>query len=192
MSRAPRHVIGRLGPLLALVLGCWLAPAQGARADASRELSPEYLIKAAYLYNFALFVEWPSTAFARADSPIVIGVVGVDPFGAALDQTVKDKSINTRSIEVRRLQATQDLSRCHILFVSASESARISEVAQRVGGRSVLVVGDTAGLTTQGATITFAVKDNRVRLEVNVDSARRSRLTISSKLLNLATIVRGP
>lgn len=177
--------------LTLLMLG-WLALARGTPAVANTQPLPEYLIKAAYLYNFALFVEWPSTAFARPDSPIVIGVVGTDPFGPALEQTVRQKSINNRAIRVERLQAHQELKRCHILFVSASESSRIGELAQRVGGLSVLVVGDTAGLTRRGATITFAVEDNRVRLEVNVDAARRSRLTISSKLLNLATIVRGP
>ncbi len=176
----------------ALLAAACVALASGVSPAANTQPSSEYLIKAAYLYNFALFVEWPSKAFARQDSPIVIGVVGADPFGSALDETVRQKVIRNRSIRVERLQPNQDLSRCHILFVSSSETGRISELAQRLEKRSVLVVGDSSGLAKRGATITFAVQDNRVRLEVNVDAARKSQLTISSKLLSLATIVRGP
>jgi YfiR/HmsC-like len=164
-------------------------PASPSAADAAQ--SPEYLIKAAYLYNFAMFVEWPSDAFARTDSPIVIGVVGSDPFGKALDSTVQNKRINKRPLIVERLHWNQDLKRCHILFVSASETARIAELAERLNGRSVLIVGDTPDLASRGATINFAIEDNRVRFEINVRSARRARLNVSSKLLNLARVVRS-
>lgn len=183
-----RHPVVRL--LIGAACVC-LTAGRGSPAAGSQP-APEYLIKAAYLYNFAMFVEWPNAAFARADSPIVIGVLGSDPFGQALDQTVRDKTVNNRHIRIDRVQSTQDLSRCHILFVSPSETARLNDVAYRLDGTSVLIVGDTAGLAKRGAIITFVVEDNKVRLEVNVEAAKRARLSISSKLLNLARIVRAP
>lgn len=184
-TRTPHAVVRLLAAVacLGLTLGA-SSPASGSQPP------PEYLIKAAYLYNFAMFVEWPTAAFARADSPIVIGVLGSDPFGPVLDQTVRNKTVNSRHIRIDRVQSTQDLSRCHILFVSPSETSRLNDVAYRLGGSSVLIVGDTAGLARRGAIITFAVEDNKVRLEVNIEAAKRARLSISSKLLNLARIVR--
>lgn len=181
-----RRAVRRVALLLCacLALGPWPAPVAAAP-------SPEYLIKAAYLYNFALFVEWPADAFAAADAPIVIGVVGADPFDEALDRTIQDKRINRRRIVVRRLQWSQDLRGCHILFVSASEAARASELSSRLNGLPVLVVGETPEFARRGGTINFTIEDNKVRFEVNVDAARRARLNISAKLLNLARIVRG-
>jgi hypothetical protein len=152
--------------------------------------SPEYLIKAAYLYNFAMFVEWPEEAFTAANAPIVVGVVGDDPFGWALDRTVLDKRINNRRIEVKRLKIDdEDVRRCHILFVSRAESSRVADLAQRIGRLSVLIVGDDADTLTSGGTIAFSVKDNKVGFAINLAAARRARLAISSKLLNLARVV---
>jgi hypothetical protein len=183
-----RHATVRL--LLAVACACLLIAGRASRVAASQP-APEYLIKAAYLYNFAMFVEWPTAAFERTDSPIVIGVLGPDPFGSALDQTVRNKTVNNRRIRIDRVQSVQDLGRCHILFVSPSETSRLNDVANRLDGASVLIVGDTAGLAKRGAIITFVVEDNKVRLEVNVEAAKRARLSISSKLLNLARIVRA-
>lgn len=161
-----------------------------AAAVATPPRSPEYLIKAAYLYNFAMFVEWPQGAFTAADAPIVIGVVGDDPFGWALDRTVLDKRINSRRIEVKRLKIEdEDVRRCHILFVSRAESSRLADLAQRIGRLSVLIVGDDAETLASGGTIAFDVKDNKVGFGINLGAARRARLTISSKLLNLARVV---
>jgi hypothetical protein len=161
-----------------------------AASVATPPRSPEYLIKAAYLYNFAMFVEWPDDAFTAANAPIVVGVVGDDPFGSALDRTVFDKRINNRRIEVRRLKIEdEDVRRCHILFVSPAESARVPDLAQRIGRLSVLIVGDDADTLTRGGTIAFSVKDNKVGFAINLGAARRARLAISSKLLNLARVV---
>ena len=185
--QSPHARFAAMRSLVAIVCVCLLA---GSGPRAAAPPPPEYLIKAAYLYNFAMFVDWPAASFARPDSPIVIGVLGSDPFGAALDETVRNKSVNHRSIRIDRLQSTQDLSRCHILYVSPSDTSKLNEVAFRLDGSSVLIVGDSPGLAKRGAIITFSVEDNKVRLEVNVDAAKRARLSISSKLLNLARIVR--
>jgi hypothetical protein len=168
----------------------------GGRTDVSGEgtkapQSPEYLIKAAYLYNFAMFIEWPPEAFPASGAPIVIGVVGADPFGSALDRMVQDKRINKRPIVVERFKPGDDVRRCHILFVGPAESARIGDLVQRVGTQAVLIVGDESDTVSRGGTIAFTVKDDKVAFEINLSAARRARLTISSKLLNLAQAVRG-
>ena len=184
------------GRALAWVLTLVLSLAIGGKTDASgadtaAPQSPEYLIKAAYLYNFAMFVEWPREAFSASSAPIVIGVVGADPFGLALDQMVQDKRINNRPIVVERFKLGDDVRRCHILFVSPTESARIGDLVHRVGAQAVLIVGDESDTVNKGGTIAFTVKNDKVGFEINLSAARRARLTISSKLLNLAQAVRG-
>ena len=192
-TRRPSSVRGRA---TAWVLTLALAVTMSGRRDVSAAgsaapQSPEYLIKAAYLYNFAMFVEWPPQAFPASGAPIVIGVVGADPFGWALDQMVHDKRINNRPIVVERFKLGDDVRRCHILFVSPAESAHIGELVQRVGTQAVLIVGDESDTVSRGGTIAFTVKNDKVGFEINLSAARRARLTISSKLLNLAQAVRG-
>ena len=154
------------------------------------EPSPEYLIKAAYLYNFAMFVDWPPDAFATRTSPFVIGILGADRFDRALERTVSGKRIDKRPIVVRRVDAPHELKRCHIVFVSSSDAARNADVLGRLDGLPVLVVGETPDFARRGGSIAFLVEDNRVRFEVNLDAARRAKLTISAKLLSLAKTVR--
>lgn len=151
--------------------------------------SPEYVIKAAYLYNFAMFVEWPSEAFATSDSPLLIGVVGADPFGWALERTVEGKRISKRRIVIERVQSIQDARHCHILFVAVDGDPRMSEFSTRLDGQSVLLVGESDDVLKQGATIGFTVRDNKVGYDVNLGAAKRAGLTVSSKLLNLARVV---
>jgi hypothetical protein len=178
--------------LLALVLSvASVGRRDVACADAAAPQSPEYLIKAAYLYNFAMFVDWPADALGASGAPIVIGVVGADPFGWALDRMVQDKRINNRPIVVERLKVGDDVKRCHILFVSPAESARVGDLVQRVGRQAILIVGDESVTVDKGGTIAFTVKNDKVGFEINLAAARRARLTISSKLLNLAQAVRG-
>ena len=165
------------------------SPAVSAR-QAPGPVSPEYMIKAAYLLNFARLVEWPRDAFATADSPVTIGIVGTDPFGEALEQTVEGKRISNRRIAVQRLQWNQDPRRCHIVFISSTDSARIVELTTRLAGLPVLIVGEARQLAERGATINFTIEDDRVRFEVNVEAARRARLTVSSQILRVAKIVK--
>jgi hypothetical protein len=154
--------------------------------------SSEYLIKAGYLYNFAMFVGWPADAFSRPDAPLVIGIVGSDPFGQALDRIVQNKRINGRPVVVRRLQANSDLRQSHILFVSGSDAGVAAGVAARLEGRPVLVVGEAPDFARRGGTINFVDDATRVRFEVNLDAAKKSRLDISAKLLHVAIrVVRG-
>jgi YfiR/HmsC-like len=174
---------------LSLTLG-WTGPSVAQVSDSSE--SSEYLIKAGFIYNFAKFVEWPSTAFAEADSPIVIGVLGTDPFGPMIDRIVEDKKIGSRGFVVKRFKwgkDLKDLRDCKILFVSGSEKAHIDEVVQMVKGLPILTVGETPGFAERGGMIRFVLEDNRVRFEVNVEAAHQAELNISSRLLTLARIV---
>jgi hypothetical protein len=179
----------RIATAAAIAIAVLFVIPRPAGAVDSSPRSPEYLIKAAYLYNFAMFVEWPSDAFTRPDSPMVIGVIGSDPFGWALDRTVQDKRIGKRQIVIERLQWGQDARRAHIVFVSASDSARLAELASRLDGSPTLIVADSDGARPRSA-VSFVVNDNKVGFEINLDQANRARLTISSKLLNLARVVR--
>jgi hypothetical protein len=184
-------MLRRLGILIAL-LGMTLHCTSTADAQAGDADSSEYLIKAGFIYNFAKFVEWPSATFSQPDSPIVIGVLGTDPFGSVLDRIVEDKKIGARGFVVKRYKwgkDLKDLKDCKILFVSASEKAHVDEILQSVKGQPILTVGETPGFAERGGVIRFTVEDNRVRFEVNVDAAHQAELNISSRLLTLAKII---
>jgi hypothetical protein len=184
-------MLRRLGILIA-VLGMTLNLTSTAGAQAGDADSSEYLIKAGFIYNFAKFVQWPSATFSQPDSPIVIGVLGTDPFGNVLDRIVEDKKIGTRGFVVKRYKwgkDLKDLKDCKILFVSASEKARIDEILLSVKGLPILTVGETPGFAERGGVIRFTLEDNRVRFEVNVDAAHQAELNISSRLLTLAKII---
>jgi len=179
--------------ILIVALSVSLSWAPGALAqDRDSSDSSEYLIKAGFIFNFAKFVDWPPTTFAQPDSPIVIGILGTDPFGAIIDQIVQDKKIGGRGFVVKRLKwgtDLKDLKECKILFVGASERVHIDELVQIVKGLPILTVGETPGFAEHGGVIRLVLEDNRVRFEVNVDAARQAGLTISSRLMTLATII---
>ena len=179
--------------ILIVALSVSLSWAPGALAqDRDSSNSSEYLIKAGFIFNFAKFVDWPPTTFAQPDSPIVIGILGTDPFGAIIDQIVQEKKIGGRGFVVRRLKwgtDLKDLKECKILFVGASERVHIDELVQIVKGLPILTVGETPGFAERGGVIRLVLEDNKVRFEVNVEAARQAGLTISSRLLTLARII---
>jgi YfiR/HmsC-like len=184
-------MLRRLGILIAMLGMTLNAASAGAQAGNASD-SSEYLIKAGFIYNFAKFVEWPANSFSQGDSPIVIGVLGTDPFGNVLDRIVEDKKIGSRGFVVRRFKwgkDLKDLKECKILFVSASEKAHIDEIVQSVKGLPIPTVGETPSFAERGGIIRFTLEDNRVRFEVNVDAARQAELNISSRLLTLAKII---
>jgi hypothetical protein len=162
------------------VLAARLAPAQTAR---------EYEVKAAVLYNFARFVEWPEGSFRTPDDPIVLAVAGDDPFGAALEHAIEGQTAQGRRFTVRRFQTREQLEACHILFVGSSEDhlGWLAALARRqsVG---VLTVGEGRRFARRG-TVAFLIDDRRIQLAVNLESVAAARLRVSSKLLALATIV---
>jgi hypothetical protein len=148
----------------------------------------EYQVKAVFLFNFTRFVDWPAAAFADAQQPIVICILGDDPFGSYLDDTVRGEKVDNRSLVVRRLQHVDDFDACQILFVSGSEAGRVEEVVALLKGRSILTVSDADAFGKRGGMVRFVAENNRIRLRVNVAAARAAGLTISSKLLRVAEI----
>ena len=149
----------------------------------------EYDLKAAFLYNFAQFVDWPPEAFAAADSPIVIGVLGEDPFGATLDELVSESPINGRRIVVRRYARVEEIDICHLLFVNVRNAARLKAAIGALNNRATLTVGDGDVFLDQGGMIQFVTRDNRINLRINLQAAMAAGLTLSSKLLRPAQIV---
>jgi hypothetical protein len=188
-SRARRIACpGRWGRVVsaafALLVGISLAgPGQAVERDAT-----EYNVKAAFLYNFASYVEWPAGAFS-GNSPFVLGVVGRDPFGATLDTIAAEKSVGGRAIVVRRFNSMGEYVPCHMLFVSSSEAGRLTAIVQRLAGAPVLLVADTEDAAHGGVAVNFFLANGHVRFEINQLAAKRAGLTVSSKLLRLATIV---
>ena len=152
----------------------------------------EYQVKAAFLYNFAKFIDWPPSAFNDAKQPLEICVYGHDPFGAALEEALLGKAIGDRRVGLGRAMLFQDLAGCHVVFVSSSAHESAADLANRLKGRSVLLVGESEGFAASGGTIQFTIEDNRVHFVINPDAADRAGLKISSKLLALAKIVRDP
>ncbi len=157
-------------------------------AQAQAPAPTEYQVKAAFLYNFGKFVEWPPGTLA--DSSFAICVLGDDPFGPALDQVIEGKSVHGKKLVAHRLGRIEEAGKCHVLFVSSSENGRLSQVLTSLRGRRVLTVGDTEGFAHRGGIINFRLVENKVRFEINLDAAERAGLTVSSQLLKLATVIR--
>jgi len=158
----------------------------------------EYQLKAVFLFNFAQFVDWPPSATQDSQPPqppqppLLIGILGDDPFGTFLDETVRGERVGARPIQVRRYRRIADIEACNILFISRSESERVPEILSAVKNRPVLTVSDGDGFASQGGIIEFFTDKSRIRLRINLDAAEAANLTISSKLLRVAEVVRTP
>jgi hypothetical protein len=152
------------------------------------EASKEYAVKAAFIYNFAQFTQWPSDAFQSADSPFVIGVMGDDPFDGALEQAVAGKNVSGHPMVIHHLSSASDVEKCQLVFVPASQDARLADVFKAVDAKPVLSIGETDNFPWAGGTIRFYMEDNKVRFEINPGSADHAHLRISSKLMKLAKI----
>ena len=151
----------------------------------------EYELKAALLHKFVKYVEWPTARFSDASAPIVIGVLGKDPFGEVLERTFGGKKHGERPFELVRFKDVDDGRRCHVLFVPQGERNQEKRLLQAVAGQSVLVVGESSGFAARGGTINFYIEDEKhLRFEINADAAKAEGLAISSNLLKLARIVR--
>ena len=177
-----------LGSLLLLAL---LGSGDPPRACGDTRIASEYVLKAAMIYNLALFVEWPEQSFSSATQPMSVCVLGDDPFGAALEANISGKTVRGREMQIRRTQKPSELQGCHILFVSQSERKRLAEIMAAVGSASTLTIGDMKEFVEEGGVIGFTTGNERIRIEINLKAAQRAGLKISYKLLSLAT-VRGP
>lgn len=173
---------------LVVLLSAMLMP---ARCVAQIAPVPEYQLKAAYLCNFAEFITWPESAFTNTTSPLVVGVLGADPFGAYLDEAAKGKTTGSHPLAVRRSRQLADLVDCHILFVSNSEASKLGEVLRTVRERPVLTVSDVPSFLIEGGIIKLSTLEKKVRFEVNLDAAAAANLHFQARLLRLASAVQG-
>ena len=146
----------------------------------------EYRVKAFFLYNFARYVEWPAQRFKAAGDPIVICILGNNPFSSSLDEAIAGKLVDGRPFVVHQIPGIQPAGNCHILFVTSSERKQFRSMAESLKGAGVLTVGETQGFTADGGVINFKLENSKVRFEINVDAAERQHLHVSSKLLSLA------
>ena len=174
-------------PRIALVMAIAFAALAGVRAHA--RAPTEYEVKAAFLYHFARYVEWPPDGFPPGGDAFVITVLGDDPFGPALDEALQGKTIRDRRLVVRRVTRPEDVGASQILFIGDSESQDLPRILHRIEASPILTVGEAPHFAERGGMIRFDKDRDRVGFEINVGSAERARLRISSQLLKLARIV---
>jgi YfiR/HmsC-like len=156
---------------------------------AAAQSATEYQVKAAFLFNFAKFIDWPADAFPNADAPLQICVLGQDPFGRDFEQVIEDKAVNGHRLEVAHPDGVPQSRACQILFIGASEKQRVREILHGLRGASVLTVGETPGFAAMGGVINFVLDENRVRFEINVKAAERAHLKLSARLLTVAKLI---
>lgn len=171
----------RILPAIIAVLG--LALIGGAS-----EPSQEYKLKAAFIFNFARFIEWPPNSFANDDAPFVIGVAGIDPFNGALEQAVAGKKVGTRRVEVRHFETVDKIASCQILVIPTTDDESESAILRKLGKDPVLSIGESGNFCALGGCLRFFTEDNKMRFEINTDATDQAQLKISSKLLKLARI----
>lgn len=157
----------------------------------AQDAPSEYQIKAAFIFNFAKFVEWPPEALKKPSLPIVIGILGDNPFGSDFAQTMEKKFINDHPLQVKEFREATEVTNCHILFISSSfinslEKKRLREMVEGLGRASVLTISETEGFTENGGMINFVKESNKIRFQINEPAAKQAKLKVSSKLLSLA------
>lgn len=173
--------------IFTFALGLFFLPLSNC-ADADSNVQQEYQVKAAFLYNFAKFVEWPPSSFKDTQAPLIICILGNDPLKAALDD-LKDKRVEGRPVAVKKISTIEQAEGCHMLFISSSEKDNLSQIAKAVQSKKILTVGDTKGFAHSGVMINLILIDNKIGFEINPSAAERASLKISSKLLKLGRIV---
>jgi hypothetical protein len=153
--------------------------------QAQAPVSREYKLKAAFVFNFCQFVEWPANAFNNTDS-LVIGVFGHNPFGPFLQETVSGEKVGKRAVIVRYIEDVDEIEKCHLLFIADPYQSK--QVLAAVKGKSVLTISDSPTFLAEGGIIRFVTRRNNIKFAINLDEAKSEGLVISSKLLRLADI----
>jgi hypothetical protein len=164
-----------------LVTGALLVQAQNLP-------SREYQLKAVFLFNFTQFVDWPPAAFPNEQAPMIIGVIGDNPFGSYLQETVSGEKVNGHPVVVENYKNAGEIRSCHILFINLDEPRKREELVEALKGRNILTVGDAPDFSREGGMIRFFKRDNKIKLQINPDASKAASLVLSSKLLRLADI----
>ena len=176
----------RCGRVLLRCLLLWATLVCAPAVLAQEARLPDYQVKAAFLYNFGKFVEWPDGVFAATNAPLVIGVLGTDPFHGDLERLAANQHINGHPIVVRPIKTDSDLNKCHILFLATLEKAEVRDALKTLDGASVLTVSETDNFLAAGGMIQFLIENRKVHFAINNEAARHAGLKTSSKLLALA------
>ena len=166
-----------------IVVAAGLASPRPAQADAQAD---EYRVKAAFLYKFGSYIEWPSGSFARADSPVAIGVMGADALAEELVQIVAGRNVNGRPVRVRKLRPGDPIAGLHVLFIGGSDTGRLAEILAAARGRALLTVTESEGGLELGSMINFVVVEDKVRFDVAPPPPESGNLKISARLLGVA------
>jgi hypothetical protein len=178
---------GGLAPVLWLIFVAVLA--LGSEAGFA-QVSQEYQLKAVFLWRLAQFTDWPGDAFETPSSPIVICVLGEDPFGEALDGAVENETAHGRPLVVQRHRSVDQIRNCHILYISSAFSRRPREIAGALAGKSILTVSDGGGSAgSYESIVRFVTEQNKVRLRIDVKAATAARLVLDPRLLRAAETV---
>jgi hypothetical protein len=151
----------------------------------------EYAVKAAFLFHFAQFVDWPEETFKDAKSPLTYCTIGDDPFHGSLDAALNGKSIGARSFRVQHFKLAQEIQECQVLFIGAGEREFLPAILAGIKGKSALTVGESEHFVLEGGMIGFLLEENKIRFEINLETAERAKLKISARLLVLAKSVIG-
>ena len=170
---------------LSIFIVCILLTVQFAQA----QTSSEYQVKAVFLYNFTRFVDWPATSFESANSPFVIGILGSDPFGTYIDETVSGESTGEHPIVIKRFKTVKDIDNCHILFINSTDAEAIKSILADTKEKKILTVSDANNFASLGGIIGFFIENNKIRMQINTEAAKAASLSISSKLLGVAKIL---
>lgn len=149
----------------------------------------EYQVKAVFLFNFTQFVEWPPSAFSSSGAPLVIGILGKDPFGPYLQEAVSGEKVNGHPLVIQHYNNLQELRECHLLFINQAAINKPGQLMEGVKGRSILLISDDSNFLNQGGMINFFTKNNKIQIQINPETVKAANLTISSKLLRLAEII---
>lgn len=176
---------GHLFPLLWAILG----PLLGVAAAIGGEPAEEIETRSRFIVNFAQFTEWPSTAFASDKAPLIIGILGVDPFGNYLDKLVENEAVRGHHLRVLRYRKVEEIKTCHILYISESEEPRLDHIVRAMSEKPVLTISETENSVAHGVMLRMMTEDKKVHLAINLKAAKAAHLTLKSKLLRLGQIV---
>lgn len=169
---------------------CWLGATPLASAQDAASAVSAANVKAAYLFKLPAYVEWPPESFERADSALVVGIIGSDEVAAALATLTAGRAVNSRAVVVRRLDADAELAGVHVLFLGNVAREGVERIAAAAAARNILTVADSKA-TAEVSVIEFVAASGKVRFEVRLDAAERNGLRLHAGLLNVAARVHG-
>lgn len=149
----------------------------------------EYQIKAVFLFNFTQFVEWPESAFPSEETPLVIGILGEDPFNSYLDEVISNEKVNNHPLIIQRFKSIEQIKTCHILFISKSHMDKMTKIMSSLKGKNTLTVSDGSNFIKEGGMVRFVTVNKKIQFQINPEAVKSADLAVSSKLLRLAEIV---